>query len=254
MKIVKTLNKTLLQNHPEEGQACNMDVGNYKAIAEAFVKTENSIAVLSDMQLDKSYIFSSGTTSELGLNFRHYPTVVDSIWEEEILKKIHPDDKLKKYVHEMRFFKLLESLTHEKRQEFSVLSRIKIKDKDGVYRFVKHRMFYFFSPYNKKLRFALCLYNIDFDQSKLAPSAFLIVNSVTGKIVIEDKLNYDNILSKREMEVLKYVGEGHTSKEIADRLSISINTVNRHRQNILEKLKVKNSVSAFNENRQIFNL
>lgn len=254
MKIVKTLNEALLQNQSEEEYVCLMDVEVYKNIADAYVKTENSIAVLSDMQLDRSYIFSSRTASELGLNFSLYPTVIDSIWEEEILKKIHPDDKLKKYVHEMRFFKLSESMDPDKRSEFNVLSRLKIKDKDGVYRFIKHRMFYFFSPYNGKLRFALCLYNIDLEQSKLSSSAFLIVNSVKGEIVIEDKLNYDNILSGREMEVLKYVGEGYTSKEIADRLSISINTVNRHRQNILEKLKVKNSVSAFNENKSVLNL
>jgi len=34
------------------------------------------------------------------------------------------------------------------------------------------------------------------------------------------------------------------SKEIADTLSISINTVNRHRQNILERLRVNNSIEA----------
>lgn len=34
------------------------------------------------------------------------------------------------------------------------------------------------------------------------------------------------------------------SKDIARILSISINTVNRHRQNILEKLQVSNSIEA----------
>ncbi len=34
------------------------------------------------------------------------------------------------------------------------------------------------------------------------------------------------------------------SKEIADLLSISIHTVNRHRQNILEKLHVSNAMEA----------
>lgn len=251
MKIVKTLNKALLQNQPSEDIHCLMDIEVYKTIAEAYTKTENSIAVLSDMQLNTSYIFSSGAASELGLNFSQYPTVINSIWEEEILKKIHPDDKLKKYVHELRFFKLLESVNFEKRSEFSVISRMKMKDKNGIYKFIKHRMFYFFSSFNKKLRFALCLYDIDWDQSKLSSSKFLIINSIKGEIVADDKLNYKNILSKREIEVLKYVGEGYTSKEIADQLSISINTVNRHRQNILEKLKVKNSVSAFNENKQL---
>ena len=36
------------------------------------------------------------------------------------------------------------------------------------------------------------------------------------------------------------------SKEIAVRLGISVNTVNRHRQNILEKLSVDTSIEALN--------
>lgn len=246
MEIVKKLNQVLLQEQYDEIK-CMMETEVYKSIAETYTKTEHSIAVLSDMQLNKSYIFASGTASELGLNFPDYPTVIHSIWEEEILKKIHPDDKLKKHVHELRFFEYLAEINPEKRSEFAVVSKIRMKDKSGVYQFIKHRMFYFFSPYNYKVRFALCLYNMDFDPSKIVQSSFLIVNSMKGEVVIEDKLNYNNILSKRELEVLKYIGDGCTSKEIAAILSISINTVNRHRQNILEKLKVKNSVSAFNE-------
>jgi DNA-binding CsgD family transcriptional regulator len=138
----------------------------------------------------------------------------------------------------------------EERTEYSVLSRLKMKDKNEVYKFIQHRMFYFYSPYNLKLRFALCLYNFALDQSQHQPSDFLIINSTKGEIVVEDKLVYKNILSQRELEVLKFVGEGFTSKEIANFLSISINTVNRHRQNILEKLKVKNSIEAFSNSFQ----
>ncbi|MFN4363698.1 response regulator transcription factor [Chryseobacterium hispalense] len=246
MKILKKLNKILVQKNDNDDK-CLMDTEVYKKFAEMYTITENSVAVLSDMQLNQSYIYTSGSAVELGLSFTQSPTVIDSIWEEEILKKIHPDDKLKKYVHELRFFKFLELMDPEIRTEYNVLSRIKMKDKNGIYKFVRHRMFYFFSPYNTKLRFALCLYDVDPDQSKLSASKFLIINSVKGEIAIEDKLNYGNILSHREMEVLKYIGEGHTSKEIADILSISINTVNRHRQNILEKLNVKNSASALNK-------
>lgn len=246
MEIVKKLNQVLLQEH-YDNQKCMMDTDLYKNIADMYTKTEHSIAVLSDMQHNKSYVFSSETALELGLNFPDRPTVIDSIWEEEILKKIHPDDKLEKYVHELRFFDFLLETDPEKRSEFSVLSRIRIKNKEGIYKFVIHKMFYFFSPFNTKLRFALCLYNLDFDQSKFSKPSFSIINSVKAEVVIEDKVNYTSILSKREIEILKYIGEGYTSKEIAAILSISINTVNRHRQNILEKLNVKNSVSAFNE-------
>jgi DNA-binding NarL/FixJ family response regulator len=51
-----------------------------------------------------------------------------------------------------------------------------------------------------------------------------------------------DILTPRELEVLKLIAEANTSKEIADKLFISIKTVDRHRQNILEKLGMRDRV------------
>lgn len=48
------------------------------------------------------------------------------------------------------------------------------------------------------------------------------------------------LLSPREMEVLKLVAEGYTNQEIADRLVISIKTVQAHRANVMEKLGLHN--------------
>ena len=50
-------------------------------------------------------------------------------------------------------------------------------------------------------------------------------------------------LSPRETEVVKLIAEGHTSREIAEILSISVNTVERHRQNVLEKLDLRDRVA-----------
>ena len=49
-------------------------------------------------------------------------------------------------------------------------------------------------------------------------------------------------LTARELEVLKLVGEGHTSDEIAELLVISRKTVARHRANILDKLGMRDRV------------
>jgi len=48
-------------------------------------------------------------------------------------------------------------------------------------------------------------------------------------------------LSKRELEVIGYIRDGLTSKEIADILCIASKTIEVHRHNILKKLGVKNS-------------
>jgi DNA-binding NarL/FixJ family response regulator len=49
-------------------------------------------------------------------------------------------------------------------------------------------------------------------------------------------------LTPRELEVVKLIGEGHSSKEIAQTLVISEKTVERHRANILEKLGMRDRV------------
>jgi DNA-binding NarL/FixJ family response regulator len=49
-------------------------------------------------------------------------------------------------------------------------------------------------------------------------------------------------LSPREQEVVKLVAEGHTTEEIAAALVVSPRTVERHRENILAKLGLRNRV------------
>jgi len=51
-----------------------------------------------------------------------------------------------------------------------------------------------------------------------------------------------DVLTPREIEVLKLIAEAYTSKQIADALFISIKTVDRHRQNILDKLGMRDRV------------
>jgi DNA-binding NarL/FixJ family response regulator len=48
------------------------------------------------------------------------------------------------------------------------------------------------------------------------------------------------ILSRRELEVLRLIAEGYTAEKIADKIFTSRRTVETHRQNILEKTKTKN--------------
>jgi DNA-binding NarL/FixJ family response regulator len=51
-----------------------------------------------------------------------------------------------------------------------------------------------------------------------------------------------DVLTPRELEVLKLIAEAYTSQQIADALFISIKTVDRHRQNILDKLGMRDRV------------
>jgi DNA-binding NarL/FixJ family response regulator len=51
----------------------------------------------------------------------------------------------------------------------------------------------------------------------------------------EKLLQKGNIFSEREFEIIRLIGTGLDSVDIAKKLFISVNTVNTHRRNILEK-------------------
>jgi two-component system response regulator NreC len=47
-------------------------------------------------------------------------------------------------------------------------------------------------------------------------------------------------LSAREHGVLHLIAEGHTNREIAEKLSVSVRTIERHRSSIMNKLGLQN--------------
>jgi DNA-binding NarL/FixJ family response regulator len=51
-------------------------------------------------------------------------------------------------------------------------------------------------------------------------------------------------LSQREEEILRHLSKGYSTKEIADRLSVSVNTVRTHLQHIYNKLHVRSRTEA----------
>jgi DNA-binding NarL/FixJ family response regulator len=63
-----------------------------------------------------------------------------------------------------------------------------------------------------------------------------------GKKTIKASSSWDS-LTQREREILKLIGEGHKNKDIAEYLSISLKTVEKHRSNLMAKLDL-HSTSA----------
>jgi DNA-binding CsgD family transcriptional regulator len=59
-------------------------------------------------------------------------------------------------------------------------------------------------------------------------------------------------VSKREKEVLMLIAEGFSSKQIADELYISNHTAIKHRKNLIEKFKVKNTAQLIKEASRFF--
>lgn len=82
-------------------------------------------------------------------------------------------------------------------------------------------------------------------------------NDVAIRLISHKKITHENedviiidknpkempcVLSKREIEILRFISNEFTNEEIASKLAISKRTVDAHRQNMMSKLKVKNTV------------
>jgi DNA-binding NarL/FixJ family response regulator len=63
-----------------------------------------------------------------------------------------------------------------------------------------------------------------------------------AKLNTNESLDPNEILSKREIEILRMFAEGYINKEIADKLFISIRTVESHKNHIMQKLSLKTQV------------
>lgn len=238
---VDILNREFAKQDFSEDKDYDCTTAKFIDMACNYAKIENAIAVLSDLHAKISYICYGKFSHIFGLGRDTREMTKASIWEEEIFNRIHPDDLADKYLQELCFLHFIKQQPREKRADYFLMSKLRMKTTTNSYIPVMHRMFYIFGTSGETLRMALCLYSpmpIDL------PERCIIVDSSDGHTIEPEKQNKDNILSTRERHILSLIDKGMTSKDIAEMLHISINTVSRHRQDILGKLQVRNSIEA----------
>lgn len=91
----------------------------------------------------------------------------------------------------------------------------------------------------KEKAFDYLLKPIDMDELKTTIYRFYDLFSNKTRIIVPDSIAAE--LTERELEVLQLVLKGLSSKEISEKLFISLTTVNTHRQNILIKTGKKST-------------
>jgi DNA-binding NarL/FixJ family response regulator len=192
------------------------------------------------------YDFASSGFSDL---FGYKPEWIRSIEKNGnfLEDMVHPDDLETLIKMQIDHSHFIYSLEPEYRNDYSNTYNFRMRNTQKQYLNVISRQRVIEQDVNGKAWIILGEVNISPDQRPLSDVQKITVNLKTGKFIhSEDTLEDGTSLSKREMEILKLIRKGYLSKEIADKLFISLNTVNNHRKNILRKLQVSNSIEAIN--------
>lgn len=223
----------------QEIEACKQVVNN-------LIKVTNACYVITDASCDHCYLMGGEFMPLLGIGNAPYNFKdICSSDEDVIYTRLHPEDLVEKRMLEYEYFKFVHQLPAEEKLRYKATCRIRIKDAQGQYRVVNNSTQIMRPSPLGKIWLILCSYNLSPEQTMTSEITPRIVNNHSGEIInLSFSEKKQHVLSDREKEILLLIKEGNPSKKIADILGISIHTVNRHRQNILERLSVGNSVEA----------
>ena len=241
MDIRNKLISEFSKNKSTIGKADETLFERYICMAKGYSEIENALTVLSDLHTNKSYVAHGKFSAIIDIDCEKYSGYIPSIWEDEIFKAIHPKDLETKMLHELLFFHHINRLPKSRRFNQCLIQRLRMISKNGEWIDTLHRLFYIPAKDGKTIQFALCLYGgMNFGLK----SESIIMDTITGQATELSSSTGIKILSPQETAVLRLIDEGNRSKGIADILCISSHTVSRHRQNIIAKLKVRNSAEA----------
>jgi DNA-binding CsgD family transcriptional regulator len=158
-----------------------------------------------------------------------------------VFENVHPDDKARFIAHEQQVTSFFNALPPEKVLKYKVSYDYRIRKKDGSYIWVLMQTV---TIQSNEQGAVIRVLGVQTDITHLKTD-----NKPSGLsfIGLEGEPSYYNVnlsspvliaqefLTRREKEILKMIVEGVSSKAIAQKLHISIHTVNSHRKNILAK-------------------
>ena len=214
----------------------------HKGYIELLSKVNNSSVFVAEYKAN--YIFLSDNFQLFGYD----PQIINSseIDPEYFESRIHPDDWSILSSTQDRLMDFLLSLPASQRKDYKHIYEFRVKDLNGSNaRFIlQQQVLELDEDGNPWL--LLGIVDMSPDTTSQEHVKLRIINFRTGEIAPFSIVNPENDvkLSKREKEILELVRKGLQSKEISDRLFLSIHTVNKHRQNIMQKMQTNNVLEA----------
>lgn len=243
MKHEHELKSLLTGQQFEASENKGFTLAQARACAEGYVLATDGIVVISDFQNNECYIYS-GKFGQNIMSLPEYMADGNSAFEDIIFSHAEEDELIERHILELRFFNFIKELPVDDKINYSASFVLNFYKAGGNKKIrILHTMRYINFTSCGSILLGLCTY-IPYTMHNHQEG--IIINLLTGEVIGREKyeVNDCKMLSPRQIEILSFLSKGVSSKQIADKLNISIYTVNRHRQDILSALKVANTAAA----------
>jgi DNA-binding CsgD family transcriptional regulator len=153
------------------------------------------------------------------------------------IKTVHPDDMHRLVFGRERMVKVAQDIFVARSGSALMSFTMRFLNPEGTYNNLLGQAYFFHSTIPRETVFIIqVVTNLDSSVKTNPDGHFYIGNDISLFRFPDAKLlQIGSNLSDREFEIVKLIASGLGSKEIAEKLSLSLHTVNTHRSNILSK-------------------
>lgn len=216
-------------------------VSKHERVLQTLSDIGNSGTGIFDFCKKQMIFYSSNFGKLLG----YHPDDYKEIGQYFFAVKIHPDDALQCSLNGVSILKILSNFSSNEKLNHKMITEYRMLNAQNKYVRLIEQYQVLELDIHGQIWLMLNIVDVSPNQDALEESKSKLLNFRTGQIIsMETTQKVQFELTNRETEILKLVRDGFLSKEISDKLSISVHTVNTHRQRFLEKLGANNSIEA----------
>lgn len=244
MKESRDISDQIIQRFKKEELDYSI-LNRHISFLENLSVVQNSFVSIFDLAEMKHAYLSPNFADFLGWD----PEKISSPENEYINNRMHPNDLAHLNSVSEQFFGLIlrvDPVWREQMKFIKLIMDYRTQGKDGNYvRVIEQHKLLELDRYGNAW-LSMSVLDLSPDQDLNSLCRYRLVNTLTGELYHfpSYELLTEHKLSFREKEILQLLANGLISKQIADKLFISVNTVNTHRQRIIEKLNVSNTAEA----------
>lgn len=248
------MNKSLNQPYTkrlnnQKSQRCLITEDDYERIMpkiemiERLAEIESSIYAVFDLHKNKYLLQSKEQLEIFGLEGNEGQNIDLNMH----YKRIHSDDLAFVLETDNLQYQFFSNMSFYEKKDYKLVYDFRTRNTDGFYVRHIHQSIPLEQDKRGKTWLTLVISHPISERLPNEKPQRRLINIKTGELHLFNEIDGESsgvILTKREHEVLVLISRGYDSYNIADKMGISINTVNNHRQNILRKTKTENATQA----------